>query len=448
MNRSAATDHEGLPPLGRDVSFWGMTVTQFLGAFNDNLFKQLVLLICVDIRLRGGNDQQGAALALFAIPFVIFSGFAGFLADRTSKRRIVVLAKVAEIVIMLLGMAAFAFSESYVDGRLHFLFVVLACMSIQSAFFGPSKYGILPELFRERDLPQVNGAIQMTTFLAIIFGMALAGYSKEWFGDRLWIVSSFCVGIAVAGTFTSLFIRRTPVAHPGLPFRPSSLAINSETWQMLRRDRPLFTVLLISSLFWFVGGVVQPAVNSFGKSQLGYSDGRTSILAACMGVGIAIGCIWAGKASKKKVNPRLVTVGAWGIAVSLFALSWIGPRSMFEGAAETKAPEPFASLLIPVSGEELTARGILTALGVFAGVFVVPLAVFMQSRPPEDQKGRMIGAMNLINWIGIVFSAGFFIAATALLKMIGQPVSFVFMLLAACMLPVALFYRPPETELH
>jgi acyl-[acyl-carrier-protein]-phospholipid O-acyltransferase/long-chain-fatty-acid--[acyl-carrier-protein] ligase len=439
---------EERPPLSRDPSMWGMTVTQFLGAFNDNLFKQLVLLLCVDVSLRGGDDQQGTALAIFAIPFVLFSGFAGYLADRTSKRSIVVLCKVLEIVIMLLGMAAFAAGGFAPEQQLFYVFVVLACMSTQSAFFGPSKYGILPELFRERDLPQVNGTIQMTTFLAIIFGMALAGYAKDWLGDRLWIISSFCVAIAVVGTLTSLFVRRTPVAHPKLEFQISSLAINAKTWRMLRGDRQLFGVLLISSLFWFVGGVVQSAVNAYGKLQLGYSDGRTSLLAACMGVGIAAGCILAGKVSKKRVNPRLVTVGAAGIAICLFAVTWIGPREMISAASAAETvPESLWQLMVPKSQDEWLARMALTGLGCFAGFFVVPLAVFMQARPPEDQKGRMIGAMNLVNWIGIVLAAFFYQAAVRMLERLGQPVSWMFLLLAMCMLPIALFYRPPTAEL-
>jgi acyl-[acyl-carrier-protein]-phospholipid O-acyltransferase/long-chain-fatty-acid--[acyl-carrier-protein] ligase len=435
-----------LPPYSRDRAFLGMTVTQFLGAFNDNLFKQLVLLICVDYQARTGTDYQGIATALFAIPFVLLSGYAGFLADRTGKRRIVVLCKVGEIAVMLMGMLAFLGGAGNPERQLFYLFVVLGLMSTQSAFFGPSKYGILPELFRDRDLPMVNGVIQMTTFTAIIFGMALAGYCKEWLGDRLWIVSGICVSIAVAGTLTSLLVRKTPVAHPGLPFRVSSLTINSETWQMLRADRKLMGVLCISSLFWFLGGVCQQAINAFGDFRLHYSDGRTSMLVACMGVGIAVGCLFAGKASHKRVAFHLVTWGAWGLVLSFLALIGVGlfgealPRQVADAA-----PQGLLELLTPRSATDWAARGVLTMLGIFAGMFVVPLQVFMQSRPPDDQKGRMIGGMNLINWIGIVCSAAFYAAATATIKSIGRPpaeIYWIFAALAAVILPVAVFYRP------
>jgi MFS family permease len=435
-----------LPSLSRDRAFLGMTVTQFLGAFNDNLFKQLVLLICVDHAARSGRDFQDIALALFAIPFVLLSGYAGFLADRTSKRRIVVLCKVGEIAVMLLGMTAFFLGTGNPERQLFYLFVVLGLMSTQSAFFGPSKYGILPELFRDRDLPMVNGVIQMTTFTAIIFGMALAGYCKEWLGDQLWIVSGICIGIAVAGTLTSLFIRKTSVAHPGLRFRVSSLAINADTWKMLRADRKLMGVLLISSLVWFLGGVSQPAVNAFGKIRLHYSDGRTSMLAACLGVGIAVGCLFAGKASHKRVAFHLVTWGAWGLFLSFLALIGVGLLGEeLPKQAVNAVPQGMLELLTPRSATDWAARGVLTSLGIFAGLFVVPLQVFMQSRPPEDQKGRMIGAMNLINWIGIVFSAAFYGVAVKVINTSGLPpadVYWIFAALAVVILPVAVFYRP------
>ncbi|HCO24327.1 MAG TPA: MFS transporter, partial [Gimesia maris] len=277
---------EELPPLYQDSSFWGMTVTQFWGAFNDNLYKQLVLLFCAQQALQlNTDDQQGTALAVFALPFVFFSGLGGWYADRHTKRTIVIACKVAEIIIALLAMAAFF------TGELLPLLIVLGLLSTQSAIFGPAKYGILPEMLRDDDLPQANGIIQMTTFIAIIFGMASAGFVKQAYPDQLWKTSYFCIGIAVIGTIASFWVRRTPVAHPGLPFSSSALGIDTETRGLLRNDRRLLSVLLISSVFWFVGGIVQPLVNIFGIGQLHISESRTSLMAACMGVGISLGCI-------------------------------------------------------------------------------------------------------------------------------------------------------------
>ncbi len=454
------------PTLWRDPTYHGMNFTQFFGAFNDNLFKQLVLLICVNYAGKGGDYQQYAQ-ALFALPFVLFSGFAGFLADRISKQRIVVAMKLAEIAVMIAGF--FAFHSTF--GRLAWLLCVVFLMGTHSAFFGPPKYGILPELFRETDLPRVNGMIQMTTFLAIICGAALAGFIKEWFAGRLWLGSAMCIGIAVVGTLTSLLIRRTPIARPGLPFTPGSLFISAETWRMFRLDRPLFHVLLVSSLFWFLGGVIQPTVNAFGILQIHYGDARTSALVVCMAIGIMFGCLWAGRASKGRIRFGFVTLGAWGIVGCLSALALLGARegsavsmehsgvaadasaaplaqssaagSSASESVKASPSESFVAVLVPSSRFEWALRGLLIGVGLFAGFFYVPLAVFMQARPPAALKGRMIGAMNLVNWIGIMLSAVFYGAAKYLCDSVLQVrLCWIFAMCALVMLPIALFYRP------
>lgn len=448
-----------LPRLYRDRAFGGMTITQLLGAFNDNLFKQLVLLLCVDYALSSemsAGKVQGLAQGMFALPFILFSGFAGWVSDRTVKRSVVVASKMAEIAVMLGGLLAFAFSG------LWGLLAVLFLMGMQSAFFGPAKYGILPEMLHENDLPRANGLIQMTTFVAIILGTASAGWLKEMYPDALWVVSLWCVGIAVLGTLSSLLVRRTPVAHPGLEFQVSSLAVSRDTIRMLLNDRPLLKVLAVSSLFWFVGGVVLPAVNEFGKVRMGLGDGRTSLLATCMGVGIALGCVIAGRLSHSTVRFGLVRLGGWGLFCGLLLLTALGltgipAEASVAGADATatitvaSAPvvrETLGSMLVPRSLPELTARLLLTMLGLFAGLFVVPLQVFMQSRPPADQKGRMIGAMNLVNWIGILLSAGFYAVGGHLLAARSLPMSWMFAATGLLLLPIALFYRPADCPLN
>jgi acyl-[acyl-carrier-protein]-phospholipid O-acyltransferase/long-chain-fatty-acid--[acyl-carrier-protein] ligase len=431
------------PPLFRDRSFWGMTATQFLGAFNDNVFKQLVLLLCVDYRHHSvvQKDPQSVAQGTFALAFVVLSGFSGWLSDRNRKRSIVVWAKVLEILVMTAGMLAFLSADLYSLELLVALMIVLFFMGAQSAYFGPSKYGILPELFAEHDLPKANGIIQMTTFLAIIFGMAVCGASKRFIestGTGLWVVSAACVGIAVVGTLTSLPIRNTAVARPGLPLRASSFGIDRDTFQILKSDRELLTVLLISCLFWFMGGVLVPVVNDFGKTQMGYDDLITSLLAAMLGVGIAAGCVIAGQLSHQRINFGLVTRGAWGMAITLVAMSLVPHVPALQGAAEY------------VTG------GLLMLLGASAGIFVVPLQVFLQARPPAEMKGRMIGAMNLMNWIAIFLAAGGYALCSLLFTSPattpgGRPesaISWTFAVLAVLVLPVALRFSPPDEALE
>jgi MFS family permease len=418
------------PSLSRDGCFWGMTTTQLLGAFNDNLFKQLVLLYCLSVVGEQGGNYQPVAFFLFSIPFVLGSGFSGFLADRYNKRTLIIACKFGEIAVMLAGVVAFGV------GGLWAPLLVLFLMGLQSTVFGPSKYGILPEMLRVRDLPSANGIIQMTTFVAVIFGGALAGVLKELVDKHevaglQWICWG-CVGIAVVGTLLSFTVRKTEVAVPGLKFTSSMLCAWDRPTRALLKNEPLVvTVLLISSLFWFVGGTMHQLVNEFGVYQWKIGDGKTSLLLAAIGVGIAIGCISATLLSRHRINFRLVNRGALGMGGCLLALWAIGGM----------APER-------VTAEWLwAAGGVLLVLGFCAGIFVVPLQVFLQVCPTRELKGRMMGTMNLFNFCGIVAAAIAFFGLRSLWGLLGLPISWTFPVLAAVVLPVALLFRAPEQEL-
>jgi MFS family permease len=422
------------PPLFRDRSFWGMTATQFLGAFNDNLFKQLMLLLAIPVGAAAAQkaDEQGLATMIFSLPFVLFSGFAGWLSDRYSKRTMIVLCKCAEIGIMLLGMLGFlAYDATGYRG----LLVVLFLMGTHSTFFGPGKYGILPELFREEDLPRANGIILMTTFLAIIFGTASAGLLGEFLynaagqrvPERLWIGSLICIGIALCGTFTSLLIRPVRPAVPGLRFQPSGLFIPADTRKLLAIDRPLLAALLVSCVFWLFSGFAMQSVNSLGMTQLGVGERRTSLLTAVIGLGIAGGAVLAGRLSRGKADFRLVTWGSWGMVAGMLIMAVSLPE----------AGGGFSHLL-GYGG----SFPMLVLLGMAAGMFAIPVQVFIQSRPPEDQKGRMIAAMNLTNFIAILLSGAIYMACDRVLEAFHWPRSVLFAFNALLILPVALFYRP------
>lgn len=447
------------PSIFRDRSFWGLTISQFLGAFNDNLFKQLVLLLCLDYSRQAavaegldpslaGDRYSSLAQAAFSVPWLLLSGIAGVMGDRVSKRTGIVRFKAAEIVVMLAGLAAF------LSGQLWPLLAVLFLMSGQSTFFGPPKYGCLPELFSKQQLPQINGVFQMTTFVAIIFGMAAAGIARQSLPGQsgLALISAGSIAIAAIGLAFALMIRRIPAAHPELKFRWTQALGDPDNWRLIRSDRFLLGVLLASSVFWFAGGVVLLAVNNFGKIELGLGDGRTSLMAACMGIGIAIGCLLSGSLSKQRIRFSVVTVGAWGIAASLLTLTLL---PWFAGRPEppTAASTGMLTVLLTAQSIEWAARGLLILLGLSAGLFVVPLQVALQAVPPEDQRGRMIGTMNLVNWTGILLSAVFYGvfegvrgAVNVRLNLDLQP-STVFATLAIPIVCIALFYHPADRDL-
>jgi acyl-[acyl-carrier-protein]-phospholipid O-acyltransferase/long-chain-fatty-acid--[acyl-carrier-protein] ligase len=417
-----------------DRSFWGMVTTQFLGAFNDNLYKQLMLLLAVPVAVVAADaaadgagqgatsDAQGWATLVFSLPFVLFSGFAGYLSDRFSKTPIIVYCKVAEIAVMLLGLAAFYCFEIFGTAG---TWIVLFLMGTQSSFFGPGKYGILPELFRSEDLPKANGLILMTTFLAIIFGTVLAGVLKavlftDGSASSLALGMLLCVVIAVAGTLTSLLVRRVAAAQPGMPFVTDSLGICHDARRLLRADPGLMAALLVGSVFWLVSGIAVPTVNRLGF-WLGANATWTSVLTASIGLGIMIGALLAAYLCRKGIGDRCVSLGLVGICVSLAALgTWLGNQH-----------------LLGYTGSLIA----LVLLGVNAAVFAIPLQVFIQDRPPAVLKGRMIATMNQANFTGILISGPLYQLFEWLSRVAGWPISSVFWMMGCLVLPLAALYR-------
>ncbi len=436
-----------LPTLYADRSFWGMTVTQFFGAFNDNLFKQLILLLSITVAVDGTiTDDQDIVMLVFSLPFLLVTGIAGYLSDRYGKRGIIVNCKVAEIVIMALGGVALAlYSQS---SSLTFLYCVLFLMGAQSGFFGPAKYGILPEMLRGEDLPRANGFILMTTFVAIIMGTVVAGLLLDFFPGRPWVGSIACVLIAIVGTASSLLVRKVPPANPSLKLKPSSYTVPPDMIDMLRQDKPLLAALLVSSLFWLLAGMVPSTINALGAIVFRADDKYTSMLNGVVSIGIAVGCVVGGLVSQGKVDFRLLRVGAFGMmaCLAILAIPASGDISQLVGADGTLER-------LPTVGESAQWLGywgslaMLILVGAFTGMFAVPLQVFMQSRPPDDKKGRMIAVMNQANWVGIAISSLLYGASKNLVESQHWPRSVMFLFIAAIMLPVALFYHPKNEML-
>lgn len=444
-NRSAA-------PLNGNPVFWALLSTQFLGAFNDNYFKQMVLLKCTEIASSTSQDLQPLAMAAFALPFVLLSGLGGYISDRFSKRTVIVLCKVLEIVVMAAALQVLLMSQLSPGNQLRLLIVVLALMGAQSAIFGPSKYGILPELFAAKKLLPVNGAIQMTTFLAIIFGMAGAGIALDKLDNSLWFCSMIAVVIAIIGTVTALGVKATKVADPTLKLKADNMFVPRDIRVLFRQDPRLFKAIMVMSLFWFIGGAAQPAVNNLGENVLHLNKTRTSLMAAAIGVGIALGCVLAGFTSKGGTadGTRWTTRGSWMIVSSLLLITCLGSGILGRPMESAGEVQGILECLGSADAMEWLFRLSMLLLGLSAGVFVVPIQVFVQDAPPPSQKGRLIGAMNFMNWIGILLSAvflGLVNWVTGLLSPAGQSHEYqylIFLSLAIVMVPVAVAYRLPE----
>ena len=263
--------------------------------------------------------------------------------------------------------------------------------------------------------------------MAIIFGMVLAGAMGA-HPETIWRGSVACIAIALVGSATAFLVRKVSPAKPGMPLRLSDCLAPPELLRLVWRDKQLLYALMVTSTFWMLGGIVQNSVNALGKSQLGLGDGKTSILAAMLGVGIPIGCVVGGKLSAGRINPRVVVLGATGVVFFLGLLSLRGgPNDHLLGFYGS----------IPV----------LIAAGVSTGIFIVPIQVSVQALPPPDEKGRMIALMNQVNWIGIITGALLFKGTIVLLEQTNQPRNTAFLLAAMLMAPIALFYRPKERSL-
>lgn len=358
--------HDALPR-----GFYALNLTQALGALNDNLFKLLLVLYLVGAGgLASGGRVATLAGALFVLPFLLATPPAGWLADRYRKNRILMACKALELAVMAVGLYGFSAGSSSL------LYGTLFVMALQSALFGPAKYGIVPELVERAQLSRANGALESWTYLGIIGGTGLAtvlpAFAKGFGGAAL-----VPVGLALAGFVASLFIPRTPSAS-SLPAR--SRRERRLVWGTLRRDGDLRRAVLAAAAFLLLAGFVQLDLLPYGMRTLGLSGEASGALFLLTALGIAAGSLLAGRLSDRLPEMGLVPLGALGLTVALFGL----------GAATSTA----------------AAMALLVLLGLSGGCFVVPLQTFLQWRSPARCRGRMLAVAGWLGWVGVLAAAG------------------------------------------
>ena len=389
---TAGTYRQTLRTPGLQAFLW----TQFLGAFNDNLFKMVVSLVAVRMATAAEAGRNLSIIsAVFILPFILLSGYAGQLADVYSKRTVLVVTKTLEIAATLLGLAAF------VVGRLQITYVVLFLFAVQATFFSPAKYGILPEMLPDRDLSRANGVLEMSTFVAIVIGVAAGGAMFDAWQSRLWLIGVIVVGIAVVGTACSFGIPHAAPAAPGRridlnPWREIGLGM-----KRLRGDRVLWNTVVGISYFWFLGSLLQLVTILFGTQVLHLDDTRTAILTAFAAIGIGIGSMAAGRLSGDKVELGLAPIGSIGMGVFAIALAY--STHSFAGAAIN-----------------------LTLIGFFGGLFAVPLNALLQQRSGDQEKGRLMATNNFLNMVGILLASGALSLCTDVLHLTADRILLVF----------------------
>jgi acyl-[acyl-carrier-protein]-phospholipid O-acyltransferase / long-chain-fatty-acid--[acyl-carrier-protein] ligase len=374
MDKREESTGSGQPPLR---GFWSLIATQFEGAFNDNALKMVVTFVGLNMALsQAWHDALVPLTAgLFSLPFLLFSMAGGFLADRFSKRTVSIGVKFLEILIMSFATGGLLLRS------LPMGLVSIFLMGVHSAIFGPSKYGLLPELLPERRLSWGNGILELGTFLAIITGMAAgAMLYKNFEGRQAWS-GTVMIGLAVLGLGFSLGISRLPAANPHKPFRANFLGDLWQQIRVMRRDRVLWLACLGNIYFWFIGQLLQQGVVDYGENVLRVGEVRTTYMLAALAIGIGLGSFAAGYLSGGKIEYGLVPLGSIGLTV-FAAVLW----------------QPGLSF-----GRILAVVG---ALGFFGGFFIVPISAILQHRPAKEDKGAILAAANLLSSFGLFVAAG------------------------------------------
>jgi acyl-[acyl-carrier-protein]-phospholipid O-acyltransferase/long-chain-fatty-acid--[acyl-carrier-protein] ligase len=359
--------------------FWSLFATQFQGAFSDNIFKFLVIFLVINTRPPEERDQLiSVALGLFALPFLLFSMAGGFLADRFGKREVIIGTKAAEILIMTLGLAGFWL------GSVPFLLAVIFLMSAQSAIFGPSKYGSLPELLPTSRLSWGNGVFGLGTFVAIISGGVLAGVLHERLAGRLEWAGVLLIALAGMGLLASLGVSRLPPANPGKQFRINFVG---DLWVNIRKagkDRVLSLAIVGSVYFWFLGALFgEPTILVYSQDVLRLKEIQIAMLRACLAIGIGVGSAAAGYLSGRKIEYGLIPLGAFGLSACAALLAWPG---LSPGGAAV----------------------ILGLLGFSGGFYIVPINALIQHRPDAKDKGSIIAANAWLTSLGVFLASGAF----------------------------------------
>ncbi|ULN65069.1 MFS transporter [Vibrio gigantis] len=405
-------------------------ITQFLGAFNDNIFKNVLLLFVafasVDTLPISSNLFINLAAGLFILPFFLFSALAGVLADKYEKSWFIRKVKLLEVVIMSLGAIGFIY-ESY-----GILLLLLFLMGTQSAFFGPVKYALLPQQLETKELVSGNALVETGTFLAILIGTLGAGIIASEESAKL--IAAVCIVLfAVLGYVSSCFIPLAPSNAPDLKVKWQPVKLTRATLAIAKKDHPTFQALMSISWFWFLGAAYLTQFPNFTKLHLNGTESSVAFLLALFSVGIAIGSLACDKLSNHRIEIGIVPMGSLGISIFGLLMAISIPeslpsfRSFHQFVAYSELWPLFAYLLL---------------LGISGGSFIVPLYSLMQLRAKPDERAQVIAGLNIYNSLFMVGSAVLGIVCLSVLEL-SIPQLFVLLAVGNTLVMLYLFYQVP-----
>ncbi|HCE1968535.1 MFS transporter [Vibrio parahaemolyticus] len=381
------------PSLLTQRKFLPYFVTQFFGAFNDNIFKNVLLLF---VAFAGSSALPissnlfiNLAAGLFILPFFLFSASAGVLADKYEKSWFIRKVKLLEIAIMLLGAVGFI-TESY-----GVLLLLLFLMGTQSAFFGPVKYALLPQELNAKELVPGNALVEAGTFIAILIGTLGAGIIAS--ADNAKYLAAFCVVLfALLGYLSSRSIPFAAASAPELQFRWRPYQQTKHTLAIAKSDRIVFQCIMAISWFWFLGAAYLTQFPNFTKVYLNGTESAVSFLLALFSVGIALGSLACNWISNHRIEVGIVPIGALGITIFGYLMATSVPTELpeFANFIEFVRFEPFWPLFF-----------YLLMIGASGGLFIVPLYALMQHRAKETERAQVIAGLNIFNSLFMVGSA-------------------------------------------
>ncbi|MDR2851659.1 MAG: MFS transporter [Burkholderiaceae bacterium] len=405
--------------LLRKRRFWPLFVTQFLGAFNDNVYKNaLVVLLTFSAASWTTMKPEvltNLAAGLFMLPFFLFSATAGQLADKFDKARLARWAKALEIVIILVAALGFWLHN------LPWLLTALFLLGLQAALFGPVKYAILPQHLQPQELVGGNAMVEAGTFTAILLGTLGGGLLAGLHDGIAWIVG-ICIVVALAGFWASCHIPAAPAPMPKLKIAFNPL---SEIWRCIgfaRQERSVFLSVLGISWFWLYGAVLLAQFPVYTKTVLGGDESMVTLLLAMFCVGIGVGSLLCEKLSHRRgklIELGLVPMGALGMAIFGIDLAFAAP------ARPSGIAMPLAELLH--HGSTWRVLFDLLMLSAFGGLYCVPLYALVQQRSNVAYRARVIAANNILNALFMVTGA---LAAAAFLGLGHVTLSILFLCMA------------------
>ncbi len=396
--------------MGR--SFWALFTTQFLGALNDNVFKNaLVILIAYrGVSVWGLDSAQVVALAsgLFILPFLLFSPLAGQICDKSDRASLVRLTKFWEIAVMLLaGVGLYLHNFA-------FLLTVLFLAGVQATFFGPLKYSMLPDMVKPGQLMKANAFVESATFLAILLGTILGGALVTLPSGELYVIAAILL-LSVMGLGSGWLVQKVPVGDQQLQLEWNPWPSLVSKYKMLKADPVLLWAVLLISWFWFFGAVVLSVLPVFGKETLKVDESLVTTFLAVFTFGIGAGSFLCGRLSRNHVNLKLLPYGALGMTVFAFDL-WISgfnwPFAMPVMMVEPDQLISFKLYFTDWSSWRILVDFFLLALS--GGFFVLPLYTLLQQRSHESYRSRVIAALNIVNAFFMVIAAAMIMVLRAL----------------------------------